>query len=263
MIILEDVTLTYRDEIRPALQHLTLSFPIPCRVALLGLSGSGKTTLAKLMKGLLHPDSGTVRRLGIGAHEIGYLGTDPASWIVGISVEEDLAFGMENLCIPREEMHTRLNWAAREFDLLEMLQRHTHTLSDGEQQKVLLASLLAMGARLLVLDESLSMLDPPSRLSVGKVLGGLRGERELGVVEITNNLADAVCADRLVVLHEGRVAFDGAPGEFLVTEAGRRWAEWSGGVPALAAELMARGNSVVLPVTKDDWLPRVLDSIIG
>ena len=241
MIIFQDVSYSYDSDGPPAIAGLALSIPAGVWLAVTGADGSGKTTLGRLIKGLLKPQFGTI---SIGRIDqcspgfVGYLGGDPYDALVGISVEEDIVFGLENLNLPPEEIHRRLAQAVAWTGLSGLEQRLVHTLSGGEQQKLALAGILAMGARILVIDEAMNMLDRPTRLTVRSLIKGLQHDPGLTVIEITQDLADLLSSDRLVLLRHGTVLFDGLPRQFLNTEEGRRRAQIYGGTIGLRQALV-------------------------
>jgi energy-coupling factor transport system ATP-binding protein len=245
MIRLENVSFTYPSQNKPVFSGLNLEIPVLSSVVVAGPDGSGKTTLAKLIKGLLQPDSGSITGEGDLRLGVAYLGGDPSDCLIGISVEEDVAFGLENLGLSCSEMRVRLTRALEWTGLSGMEKRLIHTLSGGEQQKVALAGLLAMGSSILILDEALNMCDRATRLSLRSLVHSIRRGAALTVIEVTNNLEDALGAERIIFLSDGAVAFDGTPGDFLASVDGRRWVEMAGGLAALAGALFQQG---VLPM---------------
>ena len=156
-------------------------------------------------------------------------------------MEEDIVFGMENLGLSRSEMVSRLEQSLGWTGLVGMEQRLVNRLSGGEQQKVALAGMLAMGARILILDEALTMLDRPARFAIRSLLTSLRKEVGLTIIESTQNLEDIFSTDRVVFLSEGSLLFDGTPVQFLESPLGRNWASMTGGLAALRAQLYSRG----------------------
>jgi len=218
-------------------------------VSIIGPEGSGKTTLAKLIKGLYRPASGTINvhvDSPDGTAFVGFLGGDPWDSLVGTSVEEDVAFGLENLRLPCAEIQARVQRALQWTGLAGMEQRLTHTLSGGEQQKLALAAMLALDARVLILDEALSMLDRPTRGSIRVLMRELRRDSDLTVIEITHNLDEALEAERLIFLSKEGIGFDGAPEVFLLSPLGSHWARMAGGLVALR-EAMSRQGIVAAP----------------
>jgi energy-coupling factor transport system ATP-binding protein len=171
---------------------------------------------------------------------VGFLGGDPADSIVGITVEEDIVFGLENLGLPTEHIEERLRWALECVGMTGIEKRPTHSLSGGEQQKLALAAMLALEAGALVLDDATAMLDRPARLSIRELLGRLRRELGLSIIQVSNDLDEVIAADRLLFLSAGEVGFDGPPREFVLSRRGERFTITSG-LRRLTAALARRG----------------------
>ncbi len=169
------------------------------------------------------------------------MGGDPYDMIVGVSVEEDVAFGLENLGLHPDEIRKRLTRALDWTGLSGMEMRLVHTLSGGEQQRLALAALLAMGARILVSDEAMNMLDRVSRASIASMVDALRKNRGLTFVHITNSPEDMLRADRLIFLSDGSVLFDGMPADFFKSPRGLDWAAMSSGLMELSSGLSDAG----------------------
>jgi len=244
MISLERVTFAYPGRAQPVFDKFSLSICPLSWVALTGPDGSGKTTFGKLLKGLLKPTEGLISfatSANGGEPTVGYVGEDPLDYLVGGTVEEDVAFGLENLNLPPDKIRKRLALALKSTGLVGMERRVTGSLPGGEQQRLALASMLAVGARIVVLDDSFSMLDRPSRADIRLFLDQLRRDHGLTVIEITQNLEDAAWCDRLIFIQGGTVAFDGPPASFLSCDLGHRWAANAGGPMALLAELAVLG----------------------
>ncbi len=244
MIRLENLAFSYSPPAPAVLKGLTLAIEDLSWVVLTGPDGSGKTTLGKIISGLLKPQSGSVQFNPPRDNEsviVGYLGGDPYDSLVGISIEEDIIFGLENIRLSPPEIETRLRQALQWTGLTGMEKRLVHTLSGGEQQKVALAAVLAMGCRIVVIDEALNMLDRPIRLSIRSLLGSLRASPGLTVIEMTQNLQDALTGDRILFLSQGRILFDGTAADFLCNPVGSRWASLAGGSAGLRSALVSRG----------------------
>jgi energy-coupling factor transport system ATP-binding protein len=244
MILLKDVSFSYPPNYDQLFKDLDLEVAPSSRVAIIGPDGSGKTTLGKLIKGQLKPDSGIIT-LGDSSCDqtvaVGYLGGDPYNAMVGVSVEEDIVFGLENLQLPVQKIEARLKSVLNWTGLVGMEKRLVHNLSGGEQQKVVLAACLAMGSKIFIFDEAFSMLDQSARASIRLVVEKLRLDQSLTVIEITHCLEDALAADRIVFLSHGTIEFDGKPDEFMDSHLGAKWTDLSGGIPALVLDLSRRG----------------------
>jgi len=243
MIVVRNLSFSYSHHGPQVFNDLRLLIQDFSWVAVTGPDGAGKSTLGKLIKGLLKADNGSIVHdltSPGGSTYVGYLGGDPYDSFIGISVEEDIVFEMENLSIPTAEMEVRLNQALLWTGLVGLEKRLIHTLSGGEQQKLGLAGALAVGAKVLIIDEALSMMDRPSRLSIRSLLRTLRRDRGLTIIEITNSLEEALTADRILYLERGSVQFDGPPADFMASPMGTRWANLAGGMPALTKALLER-----------------------
>ena len=244
MILLKNVSFSYSPNCDQLFKDLNLKIGPFSRVAIIGPDGSGKTTLGKLIKGQLKPDSGIIT-LGDSSGDrtvaVGYLGGDPYNAMVGVCVEEDIVFGLENLQLPVQEIEARLRSVLNWTGLEGMEKRLVHNLSGGEQQKVALAACLAMGSKIFVFDEAFSMLDQPARASIRLVVEKLRLDQSLTVIEITHCLEDALAADRILFLSHGAIKFDGTPDKFMDCPLGTKWTDLSGGIPALVLYLSRRG----------------------
>lgn len=208
-------------------------------VGLVGRNGSGKTTLARLMNGLMQPTAGTVRVDGFntadGKDQIevrrrtGMVFQNPDHQIVSSVVEEDVAFGPENLGLSPAKVRERTEWALEELGLSHLKRHAPNLLSGGQKQRVAIASILAMKPSHLILDEPTSMLDPWGRLDLLATLRMLNRDLGLTLVLISHQMEDLLLADRLVVLERGRIVRDGTPGEIFACES--NLADWGIHVP--------------------------------
>ncbi|REJ36697.1 MAG: energy-coupling factor transporter ATPase [Bacillota bacterium] len=198
-------------------------------VALVGANGSGKSTLARLSNGLLLPTEGTVRVAGQSTAEagalweirrrVGIVWQDPDNQLVAGTVEEDVAFGPENLGLPPEEISRRVERALHLVGLQSLRERPVHTLSGGQKQLVAIAGVLAMEPDAVILDEATAMLDPNSRRQVLAIAQRLAVEQRVAVVMITHHMDEAAVAGRVIALAGGRVVFDGPPAGLLADTA--------------------------------------------
>lgn len=224
-------------------------------VAIVGANGSGKSTLAKLMNGLLAPTTGQVMVDGCpttgienaqsARRTVGMVFQNPDNQLVATIVEDDVAFGPENLGVPPERIRERVDEALRAVGMYEHRSSDPHYLSAGQRQKVAIAGILAMAPKYVVLDEPTSMLDPAGRRDVLRTLAALRRERDIGVVLITHAIEEAAGAGRVIVLRKGRVIADGSPHEVLTDE--KQMAEaslYATKANRLARRLAARGVAV-------------------
>ncbi len=226
LITVRGLTHTYRagtPEAIPALRGIDLDVhPGEC-VAVIGSNGSGKSTLAKHLNALLLPTAGEVRVDGFDTRDpdatwevrqrVGMVFEHPDDQIVAAVVEEDVAFGCENLGVPPAEIRARVDRALRAVGL-DALRRHPpHLLSGGQKQRVAIAGVLAMHPRCLILDEATTMLDPQGQREVMDTALRLCREDGLALLLITHTMEEAALADRVVVLADGRVALEGSPAD--------------------------------------------------
>ncbi len=217
----EQLTYSYPGAAASALSGVTLEIGAGEYVGVVGPNGGGKSTLVRLLNGLLVADSGRVRVAGFDpANEpfevrrrAGVLFQNPDNGLVAPFVEDDVAFGLENLGVGRAEMRERVGEAIRSVGLTGYERREPHTLSGGEKQRVALAGLLAVGPEILLLDEPTAMLDPAGRREVLERVRGLRASRI--VLHVTHHLEELYDADRVLVLNGGRLVADVAPLELL------------------------------------------------
>jgi len=189
-------------------------------VALVGANGSGKTTLARHLNALLLPTEGQVRVIDKDTRDrdswpairsqVAMVFQRPEDQIVATTVEDDIAFGPENLGVPAQEIERRVRWALETVQMWEWRHRPPHLLSAGQQQRVAIAGALAMEPRCLVLDEATSMLDPSGREAVMGLARRLHAEG-ISIVAITHTMTEATQSERVIALHEGQIAFDGSP----------------------------------------------------
>jgi energy-coupling factor transport system ATP-binding protein len=214
-----------------------------------GPEGAGKSTLAKLIKGILVPSGGLISFNFDGAirnEEIGYISGDASSAIIGITVLDDICFGMENLQTSRIEMKRRLHRVLNWTGLKGSEHRLTNTLSGGERQKLALAGILAIGAKILILDESFSMLDCLSRLNIRYVINNLRKTLNLTVIEIANRAGDIAASDQVVFLgHGGKLEFQGPPMQFVSSSLGSQWLSPLGGTQSLLSLFSGEDAGIV------------------
>ena len=192
-------------------------------VAVLGTNGCGKSTLAKHFNSILLPTGGKVWVCGIDTSDddrlmavrrnVGMVFQNPDNQIVANVVEEDVAFGPENLGIASPEIRHRVDKALKQVGMYESREHAPHLLSGGQKQRIAIAGVIAMEPKCIVLDEPTAMLDPRGRREVMETIGRLNKEKNITVVLITHHMDEAAKADRVVVLHKGKVAADGTPKE--------------------------------------------------
>lgn len=206
-----------------AVDHVSFSIKRGEYVAVLGRNGSGKSTLAKLINLLEYADGGKLRVFELDASDddnfwtirshCGMVFQNPDNQIVGTTVEEDVAFGPENLSVPLPELAQRVQKALGYVGLLEMADRQPSALSGGQKQKLAIAGVLAMQPEILILDESTSMLDPKARDEFLQLVARMRADKRISVIHITHDMHEAFLADRVIVLEHGQMCLCDTPSE--------------------------------------------------
>ena len=206
-----------------ALDGITLDIPKGQFVVVLGRNGSGKSTLARNMNALLIPDAGAIYISGLDTRiesnvweirkKTGMVFQNPDNQIVGTTVEEDVAFGVENIGVKTAEIRVRVDEAVNEVGMSEYMNSAPHLLSGGQKQRVAIAGILAMKPECIVLDEATAMLDPVGRDEVLSVVRRLNKEENITIIHITHHMNEAIEADRVIVVDGGKVILDGKPKE--------------------------------------------------
>ena len=223
IIELEDIHYRYHeDDAREALAGVSLEIRRGEWLAIIGHNGSGKSTLAKVMNGLIEANTGSVVVNGKTLTEetvfdarrtVGMVFQNPDNQFVGTTVEDDIAFGLENIGLPREEMLERVT---RVLDMVKMSEFRTKEparLSGGQKQRVAIAGVTALEPEVIILDEATSMLDPKGRLEVISTIQKLHKEKKITVISITHDLDEAAQADRVVLMEQGQIQQIGTPKE--------------------------------------------------
>ncbi len=228
MLQTEHLSFTYPEEegvsaSTTALEDVSLSIEKGSFVVVLGHNGSGKSTLAKHMNAVLLPSGGAVYVEGMDTKDeallleirrrVGMVFQNPDNQIVANVVEEDVAFAPENLGVPSEEIRQRVDDALAAVGMSEFTRHAPHLLSGGQKQRVAIAGVIAMAPECIVLDEATAMLDPSGRREVLSAIRALNRERGITVVLITHHMDEAMDADRLIVMNDGKLVMDGAPAE--------------------------------------------------
>ena len=207
----------------PVLHEVELAIQQGAFVAVLGHNGSGKSTLAKHINAILQPTDGVVYVEGIDTsndemvfeirQRVGMVFQNPDNQLVATVVEEDVAFGLENLGVKPGEIRTRVDEALKDVGMYEFREHAPHQLSGGQKQRIAIAGILAMKPKCIVLDEPTAMLDPQGRREVIKTIRRLNREHNTTVIYITHFMDEAVLADRVVVIDNGRVLMHNIPRE--------------------------------------------------
>ena len=279
----KDLCFSYTDEEgreeNPALQNFSVDI---CRgeyVAVLGHNGSGKSTFAKLMNYILEPTSGELTVNGLDLlrkdlsdeeildlrKNVGMVFQNPDNQLVATIVEQDVAFGPENLGVPREELRRRVDDALETVGMSAYAKHEPHRLSGGQKQRVAIAGILAMMPQCVVFDESTAMLDPGGRREVLDTIRKLNQEQGMTVLNITHYMNEAAEADRIIVINDGKLLLDGTPDEIfakrdVLTEVGLEVPQCAELIHALrAAGIQIDGNTISSPEACADLLQKALN----
>ena len=268
IIELNAITVRYTEEDRPALKNVSLSIEQGEWVALIGHNGSGKSTLAKTINGLILPQEGSVAVGDMLLNEeniwnirkmVGMVFQNPDNQFVGSTVEDDVAFGLENQGIPRDEMVIRVKNALEQVRMEEFATREPARLSGGQKQRVAIAGVVALRPDIIILDEATSMLDPEGREEVISTIKKIKEENNLTVLSITHDIDEAANANRVMVMRQGELVREGTPAE--IFSAGQELIELGLDLPfpeKLKAALKQRGISVPAAYLTEegmvDWL---------
>ncbi|MGN1315688.1 MAG: energy-coupling factor transporter ATPase [Acutalibacteraceae bacterium] len=221
IIEFKNVDFRYADEENYALKDLNLEFYEGQFTCVLGHNGSGKSTMAKLINALEIPTKGTVTTFGYDTSDenneipirrkVGMVFQNPDNQIVATIVEDDVAFGPENLGVECNEIRRRVDEALKLVNMYDYRRHEPHRLSGGQKQRVAIAGVIAMQTNCIVLDEPTAMLDPIGRRDVMNALLKLKNELGISVILVTHFMDEAVKADRVVVMNDGKVRLDGTP----------------------------------------------------
>lgn len=223
--ILEVENLTFKyeeDQEAPTIDGVSFAVQAGEWVSIIGQNGSGKSTTARAIDGLLENVSGNIKIDGqilssenVWAlrQKIGMVFQNPDNQFVGATVEDDVAFGMENQGIPREEMILRVDQALKQVNMLEFKGKEPARLSGGQKQRVAIAGIIALRPEIIILDEATSMLDPTGRAEIMRVIREIKAEYNLTVLSITHDLDEATLSDRVLVMRAGKIIKSAKPEE--------------------------------------------------
>ena len=221
----KDVSFTYPDTKKAMLDQISFKIKRGSWTSLIGHNGSGKSTISKLINGLLLPDSANNSRitvLGMTLNQktvwdvwenVGIVFQNPDNQFVGATVGDDVAFGLENRAVPREQMVKIVRKVLADVGMLDYIDAEPANLSGGQKQRVAIAGILAVEPKIIILDESTSMLDPKGREQVLKIIKHLKKEKNLTVISITHDIDEANMADDVIVLNDGKILAQGTPTE--------------------------------------------------
>ncbi|AJA79893.1 energy-coupling factor ABC transporter ATP-binding protein [Levilactobacillus brevis] len=268
IISVDHLTYQYDENQAPALTDVSFTVHAGEWLAIVGHNGSGKSTLAKSLDGLLPFTQGSVTVGGITLtpetvwqvrEQIGMIFQNPDNQFVGATVEDDVAFGLENRQISRDEMVPRVQAALAQVGMTSFAQREPSSLSGGQKQRVALAGIVAIAPKILILDEATSMLDPQGRIEMLAIVRQLRQQQNLTVISITHDIDEAASADRVLVIDDGRLVDEAVPSQ--IFERGTQLIEMGLDLPfteKLKAALRQRG--ITPPTTyqtaaeMEEWL---------
>lgn len=219
----DGVSYTYEDTPSPALTGISCEIKAGEFVAVLGHNGSGKSTLAKLLNALYIPTEGTITVCGFDTADdekvwdirrrAGMIFQNPDNQIVATVVREDVAFGLENLAVPPEEMIPRIDSALHSVRMSQFADSAPHLLSGGQKQRVAIAGILAMEPSVIIADEATAMLDPSGRKEVLETIRTLNKTKGITIIWITHFMEEAAMADRVIVVSDGTITTSGTPAE--------------------------------------------------
>lgn len=221
MIKVNNLSFSYNNS-KNALSEINIKIPSGSWVSILGHNGSGKSTLAKLLVGLLTPSAGEISVDNMILNEeniaeirkkIGIVFQNPDNQFVGVTVNHDIAFGLENQCIPHDEMKEKINHYAAQVNMEKFLEKEPHNLSGGQKQRVAIAGALAMEQDYMIFDEATSMLDPEGTQEIIELIKRLNTTFNKTILTITHDLSFASHSDYLIVLKEGEIILQGTPKE--------------------------------------------------
>jgi len=217
-----NVSFKYTDEQPWVLKECSFAIDPDESIAIIGHNGSGKSTIAKLMNGLLFPQEGEIYIDGTKVTEetiwdirkdVGMVFQNPDNQFVGTTVQDDVAFGMENRGVAREEMRKRIDETLHIVGMQDYLLTEPHRLSGGQKQRVAIASVLAIQPNILILDEATAMLDPLGRKEIMDTMSHVQEEQDVSLITITHDLHEVTQVDRVIVLNKGEIWDEGTPKE--------------------------------------------------
>lgn len=226
-IEVSNLSFSYTEE-GNTIQDVSFSIPKGSYTTIIGHNGSGKSTIAKLIIGLLKAQSGTIRILGteltpetvydLRSH-VGIVFQNPDNQFIGSTVADDIAFGLENHCVPQEDMQALIEKSAASVGMSDFLQAEPTHLSGGQKQRVAIAGILAMTPDIIIFDESTSMLDPQGRASINAQIKRLHDEKNITILSITHDMEEVAQSQHVIVLNHGVVEMEGTPKEVFAQEA--------------------------------------------
>ncbi len=227
LVSLNNIVFKYEGQSRNALDDVSFDIHRGEWLAIVGHNGSGKSTLAKLLNGLQFANSGTIsindqllteESVWDVRQKIGMVFQNPDNQFVGTTVQDDVAFGLENAGVSQQVMVERVHGALNKVKMNAFLNQEPHHLSGGQKQRVAIAGVIALQPDIIILDEATSMLDPRGREEVLETVRELKQENDITVISITHDLEEAAKADRMIVMNQGRLYREGTPQDYFDLE---------------------------------------------
>ena len=226
MIEVKNLTFSY-DDTKTTIDDISFSVEEGSYTTIVGHNGSGKSTVAKLLAGLLEKKSGEIYLGGLELTAanltkirslIGIVFQNPDNQFIGSTVRDDIAFGLENHCVPQAEMDEIINTNAARVKMTKYLDHEPTRLSGGQKQRVAIAGVLAMKPKILIFDEATSMLDPQGKDEIKKVIRQIHEESSLTILSITHDIDEVAQSDHVIALNKGKIAMSGTPHEVFTDE---------------------------------------------
>ena len=226
MIEVKNLIFSY-DDTRNAVDDVSFTVEEGSYTTIVGHNGSGKSTIAKLLAGLLEKKSGEIKLGGLELNSenltkirsmIGIVFQNPDNQFIGSTVRDDIAFGLENHCVPQEQMDEIISVNAERVRMTKYLDHEPTRLSGGQKQRVAIAGVLAMKPKILIFDEATSMLDPQGKDEIKKVIRQLHDESSLTILSITHDIDEVAFSDHVIALNHGRIALCGTPHDVFTNE---------------------------------------------
>jgi energy-coupling factor transport system ATP-binding protein len=225
MLVFDHVHFYYKKG-QPVVENVSFTIETGEFVAIVGANGCGKSTIAKLMDGLLLPKEGSVKFKTLDTknsadldkihQKIGLVFQNPEDQFITTTVMDEVIFGLENIRVPREEIRSRVDHALQAVHMEDYLEAMPHQLSGGQKQRVAIAAILAMRPKIIIFDEATSMLDPQGREQVLSIMHELH-RQGMTIIHITHHMEEVLSAERILLIHKGRLEFDGDPLIFFET----------------------------------------------
>ncbi|MBR3364446.1 MAG: energy-coupling factor transporter ATPase [Solobacterium sp.] len=221
IIEVKDLTFSY-DDTKTTIDHISFAIEEGTYTTIVGHNGSGKSTVAKLLAGLLEKKSGSIMIDGLELNlenlskirnRIGIVFQNPDNQFIGSTVRDDIAFGLENHCVPQPEMDGIIEVNAERVHMTKYLDHEPSRLSGGQKQRVAIAGVLAMKPKILIFDEATSMLDPSGKDEIKRVIRNIHKESSLTILSITHDIDEVADSDHVIALEKGRIAMQGTPHE--------------------------------------------------